>query len=255
MREIELASWKDIPRRVDNVVKSLEMIYSVKLHVDLEEVFLERIFPTEDFLENDKLALVFMKTVLENYDVPIIVVKRDEDYFILDGHHRSFIYKKLMIKSIKAYVLKFPEGKSYRDVFKHSIEDLRIKDISAIEDPILKAWQRILYIVEHYEAIYDIPFYLKKENVPLNDLVPTQSHVKEAQIDTIKEVLVPIVCIHAHDKYYILDGHARSLRAKQLGLESIEAMILVAEVSIDFGIVKTTENMHLHDLADVQIIP
>jgi hypothetical protein len=255
MREIELASWKDIPRRVDNVVKSLEMIYSVKLHVDLEEVFLERIFPTEDFLENDKLALVFMKTVLENYDVPIIVVKRDEDYFILDGHHRSFIYKKLMIKSIKAYVLKFPEGKSYRDVFKHSIEDLRIKDISAIEDPILKAWQRILYILEHYEAIYDIPFYLKRENAPLNNLVPTQSHVKKAQIDTIKEVLVPIVCIHAHDKYYILDGHARSLRAKQLGLESIEAMILLAKANIDFGIVKTTEDMHLHDLTDVQIIP
>jgi IMP dehydrogenase len=255
MREIELASWKDILRRVGNVVKSLEMIYSVKLYVDLEEVSLEQVYPTEDFLENDKLALVFMKTVLENYDVPIIVVKKKEDYFILDGHHRSFVYKKLMIKSIRAYVLKFPEGKSYRDIFKHSIEDLRIKDISTIEDPILKAWQRILYILEHYEAIYDLPFYLKKENIALNDLVPTQSHVKKAQIDTIKEILVPIVCIHVHDKYYILDGHARSLRAEQLGLESIEAMILLAKANIDFGIIKTTEDMHLHDLADVQIIP
>jgi hypothetical protein len=254
MREIELASWEGISGRVDNVVKSLEIIYSVKLHVDLEVVSLEHIYPTEDFLENDKLALVFMKIVKENYDVPIIVVKRGEDYFILDGHHRSFIYKKLMIKSIGAYVLKFPEGTSYRDIFKHPIEDLRIKDVSIVEDPVLKAWQRILYIVEHYEAIYNVPFYLRKENVPLNDLVPTQSHVEKAQIDTIKEVLVPIVCIHARGKYYILDGHARSLRAKQLRLESIEVMVLLAKVNIDFGIVKTTEAMNLHSLEDIRIM-
>jgi ParB-like chromosome segregation protein Spo0J len=95
---------------------------------------------------------------------------------------------------------------------------------------------------------------LKKQNVALKDLVPTQSHVKKAQIDTIKEVLVPIVCIHSKSKYYILDGHARSLRAKQQGLESIEAMILLAKINIDFGIVKTTENMNLHDLEDIQIM-
>jgi len=253
MRHIELANWKDLPRRVDGIVKSLEIIYQVKLSVDLEEIPLERVYPTEDFLENDKLALVFRKIVEENYDVPITVVNSGQDYFVLDGHHRAFILKKLMRETMKAYVLRFPEGASYRDVSRQPLEDLRIKDISPIEDPILKAWQRILFIVEHYEAIYNIPFYLSKEEINLKDLVPTQPHVGKKQIETIKTVLVPIVCIRCGEKCYVLDGHARSLRAKELGLDSIEAMILLPRKKIDFGIVKTAQAMGLRQLEDIQI--
>ncbi|MDH5788083.1 MAG: hypothetical protein OEZ40_07325, partial [Candidatus Bathyarchaeota archaeon] len=212
MREIELANWKDLSNRVDGIVKSFETIYKVKLRVDLEEIPLERLYPTEDFLENDKLALVFKKIVKENYDVPITVVNSGEDYFVLDGHHRAFIRKKLMHRTIKAHVLSFPEGKTYREILRLPLEDLRIKDVSPIEDPILKAWQRILFVVEHYEAIYNVPFYLSKEHVNLKDLIPTQSHVGKTQIDSIKKLLVPIVCIRGGGKYYILDGHARSLR-------------------------------------------
>lgn len=74
MREIELASWKDLSRRVDSIVKSLAQIYEVKLRVDVEEILLEQTYPTEDFLENDKLALVLKKTVDEGYDVSITIV-------------------------------------------------------------------------------------------------------------------------------------------------------------------------------------
>lgn len=254
MREIELASWKDLSRRVDSIVKSLELIYEVKLRVDVEEIPLERVYPTEDFLENDKLALVFRKTVEENYDVPITVVSSGKDYFVLDGHHRAFIRKKLMYATIEAHVLRFPEGKTYRDVPRRPLEDLRIKDVSRIEDLILKAWQRILFVVEHYEAIYNMPFHLGREQVNLEDLVPTQSHVGRTQIAAIRQLLVPIVCIHEGEKYYILDGHARSLRARELGLDSIEAMILLPTVKISFGIVKTAEAMGLRRLQDVKIM-
>jgi hypothetical protein len=253
MRDIELANWKDLLKRVDSIVKSLEIIYRVKLRVHLEEIPLERIYPTEDFLENDKLALVFKKTVEENYDVPITVVNSSRDYFVLDGHHRAFILKKLMHKTMKANVLRFPQGASYRDVSKHPLEDLRIKDISPIEDPILKAWQRILFIVEHYEAIYNMPFYLSKERIDLKNLVPTQPHVGKKQIEAIKTVLVPIVCIRCGEKCYILDGHARSLRAKELGLDSVEAMVLLPKRAIDFGIVKTARDMNLKQLEDIEI--
>ena len=248
-----LATWEDISKRVDNLVKSLEIIYQVKFQVDFEEIPLERLYPTEDFLENDKIAQVFMKIVKENYDVPIIIVQKGEDYFILDGHHRSFIHKKLMDKTIKAYVLKFPPGASYREVPKTPLDDLRIKDISPIEDPILKAWQRTLYVLEHYEAIYHIPFYFRREQIDLKDLVPTQPHVGKTQIDAIKELLVPIVCVHDQGKYYILDGHARSLRAKQTGLNSIEAMVLVPKVQMCFGIVQTAADMNLWHIEDVKI--
>jgi ParB-like chromosome segregation protein Spo0J len=254
MREISLASWEDAPRRVNSIKRSLELIYGVKLEVDLEDISLDRLYPTEEFLENDKLALVFMKIVTEGYDVPIIAVKRDEDYFVLDGHHRSFIFKKFSEKTIKAYVLKFPKNTSYRTIEKRPLEELPIRAISTIDDIILKAWQRILGIMKHYEAIYHVSFNLKTEQVCLEDLVPTQPQVIKAQINSIKEPLVPIACIQYQGKYYILDGHARSLRAKQLGQESTKAIVLLPPVNIDFGIVKTAKETNLKTLEDIRIL-
>lgn len=254
MREIELADWKNVDRRVDSIVKSLEIIYETKIDREKREICLEHLFPTEDFLENDKLALVFMKIIREDYGVPIIVAERHDDYFILDGHHRAFVRKKLRHRTIKANVLRFPAGKPYREVDKNPLEGLRIKDVSPIEDPILKAWQRILFVVEHYEAIYHMPFYLKREYVLLQDIVPTQSLVARRQMEAIKKLLVPIVCIHEAGKCYILDGHARSLRARELGLDSIEAMIMLPAKEMNFGIVRTAAEMNLKRLEDIRII-
>jgi IMP dehydrogenase len=254
MREVELASWEDLQKRVDSIVRSLEIIYKTSLLVDLENIRFERLFPTEEFLENDKLALVLQKVVDENYDVPITVVSRDEEYFVLDGHHRAFIRKKLMFKTIEAYVVKFPEGARYREVPKRLLENLRIKEVGPVEDPILRTWQRILFVVEHYEAIYNVPFYLRKETVDLKNLVPTQPHVWKAQVDAIEKLLVPIVCIKDGNKYYILDGHARSIRAKELGLNSIAAMVLQSTEKLSFGIVRTAETMDLQGLEDIKVI-
>jgi len=102
-------------------------------------------------LENDKLALVFMKVMTEDYDVPIIGVKRDGDYFILDGHHRSFIARKLRRKSIGIYVIVFPSEKDYRAYSKEPLEGLRIRHVAPIRDPILTTWEQILTITKYYE--------------------------------------------------------------------------------------------------------
>jgi len=254
MREIELVSWKDVAKRVENIKKSLEDIYEVKLSVEFEKIPLNNLYPTEEFLEKDKLALIFMKVIMEGYNVPIVAVKHGEEYFILDGHHRSYISKKLMKETIRAYVLKFPRSKSYRARPKRPLKDLPIKDVAAIDDPILRTWGQILTLLKYYEALYSISFNLRKEKAPLMDLIPTQPQIRKEQIDLIKELLVPIVCIKHQGKFYILDGHARSLRAMQLGLESVQAIILFPEVEIDFGIIKAAREMNLENLGDIKIV-
>ena len=254
MRKIELASWKGVPRRLASLRKTLEIIYGVKLGIDFENVPIDRLHPTENFLEKDKLALVFMKVIADDYDVPIIAVERMENFFVLDGHHRSFILKKLMKKTVKACLLKFPKNKTYRTVAKRSLEDLPIKDVGVIDDPLMKTWGQILTILKYYEALYDISFYLRKERVRLKDLIPTQSQIRSERIDSIKELLVPIACVKYEGRFHILDGHARSLRAKQLGLESVQAIVLSPEVKIDFGIVKAVKEMNIRSLEDIQIV-
>ena len=253
MRKVELSRWEDVPRRIDSAKRSLEIIYCVKLEVGLMDVPLARLYPTEDFLENDKLALVFKEVVTRGYDVPIIAVEREDDCFVLDGHHRAFVSKKLCRDFIKANVLKFPQGTSYRDILKMNIEDLPMKEVSKISDPIVKAWERILLIMKHYEALYNIHFFLREKQVKLRELFPTQAQVMKKQIDAIREVLVPIVCVEHDGKYYVLDGHARSLRARQLGLESMSVMILSPNTPIDFGVVKTAREMDLNSLNDIEI--
>jgi len=248
-----LASLDDVHGRVDSVKRSLEIIYGVRLSADLEAVPVEKLFPTEDFLENDKLALVFMKVITEGYDVPIIVVKHGEDFFVLDGHHRSYISRKLLRKSVRAHVLTFPTGASYRDIVKRSLDDLPIKEVAEIDDMILRAWQRTLSILKHYEAIYGIPFFMSVERVFLKDLVATQTYVGRAQVEAIKKLLVPIVCVEYKERFYILDGHARAYKAKQMGLKWVKATILIPAAPLDFGIVKTANEMGLKNL-DIKIM-
>lgn len=253
MRTIELASLEDVPDRVDSVKCSLEIIYGVKLGVALEDVPIARLFPTEDFLENDKLALVLMKVVTEGYSVPIIAVRRGENVFVLDGHHRSYVSRKLLRKSIKANVLSFPDGACYRDVVKRSLDDLPIKEVAEIDDTIVRAWQRTLSILKHYEAMYAIPFFMSVERVFLKDLVATQAYVGRTQVEAIKKLLVPIVCVEYRERFYILDGHARAYKAKQMGLNWIRATVLMPAAPIDFGIVKTAEELDLRNL-DLEVI-
>jgi uncharacterized ParB-like nuclease family protein len=254
MRRIELATSTDVPKRVESCKRSLEIIYNVKLEVVPATLRLDTLYPTEDFLENSKLAMVLRAVVRNNYAVPIITAETRGCYFVLDGHHRAYVFKKLRRETIKANVLRFPEGSCYRNVPKRLLDDLPIKQIETIDDPILKAWAGILTVMKHYEAMYDIPFYLEKEIVPLETLLPTQPQVLKSQINAIKTLLVPITCVRYEGEYYVLDGHARSLRAKELGLETIEAIVVCPHVRIDFGIIKTAKEMRLNSLKDVQII-
>ncbi len=254
MRKIELSTWESVPQKLESLKRSFEIIYEVRLETDSLDIELDRLYPTEDFLENDKLALVFLKVVTEGYDAPIIAVERGTDYFVLDGHHRSYIYRKLMKKTIKAEILRFPHGAKYRDVPRSSLEDLPIREVAPIDNLILQAWGRILKILKQYEALYHIPFYMKKKQVALKDLSPTQPEVLKTQIEAISRLLVPIACIEYDEKYYVLDGHARCLRAKQLALKSIQTIVLLPLMHVDFGIVKTAKEMKLESLQDVAVI-
>jgi len=108
--------------------------------------------------------------------------------------------------------------------------------------------------MKYYEALYNISIYLKKEEILLMDLVPTQSQISVKNINSITEIIVPILCVRYKEKFYVLDGHARSLRAVHLGLKSIPALVFYPNVNIEFGIVKTTKKMNLEKLESISIV-
>ena len=194
-----------------------------------------------------------MKMIEENYGVPIIAVERGDDYYVLDGHHRAYISSKIQKKNIRSLVMRFPRGTSYRDVPKSSLEDMNIREVAPLSGVILIAWARILKILKHYEALYHMHFYMRREKILLKDLSPTEPELLRSQIQAISKLLVPIVCVKHEDRYYVLDGHARCLRAKQLGLKSIEAILIFPQIPVHFGIVKTAKEMGLCRLEDIHV--
>ncbi len=157
-------------------------------------------------------------------------------------------------KTVRAYVLKFPENQSYRARPRFPLDDLQIRDVAAIDDPIVKTWEHMLTLLKYYERLYNVSFSLRRKKVSLQCLVPTQPQVLRRQIDSIKEIVVPIFCVEHRNRFFILDGHARSLHAKQLGSESVEAMLLSPQTKIDFGIVRTAKEMGLKCLEDIIIV-
>ncbi|MCX8171113.1 MAG: hypothetical protein N3E47_03965, partial [Candidatus Bathyarchaeota archaeon] len=146
-----------------------------------------------------------------------------------------------------------PEEVSYRAPPRRAIEKLPIIDPAPIDDPILKAWSQIITLLRYYETMYDVPFYIVIEKVPLEKLVPTQPQVSGRQVRAIERLLVPIVCVKYEEKYYILDGHARALRAKELGLKTIRAILLTPKKEVEYGIVKTVNRLGLKKIDDIKI--
>jgi len=254
MRKIELVSAESLPRRIEDIKKSLEGVYDVPLSVDFREINLGELHPTETFLEKDKLSLVFQKIMEEDYRVPIIAVEQGGQYFIIDGHHRSFIYKKLGKGTIKAFVISLPPV-SLRPRVASSLDEIPIKGVGEIDDTILATWGQILILLKYYEAVYSTLFTMKREMVRLDSLVPTQPLIEGARLDSIREILVPVVGLKHNEQVYILDGHVRALFAKRKGKQSIQAIILEPSKPIVYGVVKAAEKMELKSLDDIKILP
>jgi len=253
LRKIELTTLEDLPIKIESIKSSLERIYGVKLGLEFKTLPVKSLCPTEDFLEKDKLAVILMKIIDEGYNVPIITVRKGGEYYIVDGHHRAYILTKMMREMVESYILRFPEEVSYRAPPKREMEALPMIEPAPIDDPILKAWSQIITLLKYYEAIYNLPFYMVVENVPLDKLVPTQPQVSIEQIKAIERLLVPIVCIKHDGKYYILDGHARALKARGLGLKTIRAILLTPKKDIEYGIVKTIDKFGLKGIDDIRV--
>jgi len=52
VREIKLLGWQDFPDHLENIKKSLEIVYETNIQVDSEEIAFNQLYPTEEFLEN-----------------------------------------------------------------------------------------------------------------------------------------------------------------------------------------------------------
>jgi len=128
--QIERAS----PEKVEKLKRTLEKIHGVRISVERGKVKIDRLIPTQTKVYADELN-GRIHELRRGLAEPIVVIKKDNRLYLIDGHHRAVAALKIGVKVLDAYILKVPESVELgieKLVRKKGIKSL--KDVEVIED-------------------------------------------------------------------------------------------------------------------------
>jgi IMP dehydrogenase len=100
---------------------------------------------------------------------------------------------------------------------------------------------------------------LKREVVPIDQLVPTQSRIYEDELEgriyeIRKGLAEPLIVIRRPGKLILVDGHHRAIAAKKLGIRTLDAYVIEVNENIELGLERTAKAMNLRTLDDIQVL-
>lgn len=119
--------------------------------------------------------------------------------------------------------------------------------------------QKVWTLKKTLEAIHNIHVDVMRDNVHINELIPTQTKVYADELDgriyELKKGLAePIVVIKKPNKLILVDGHHRVIAAKKLGIDSMDAYIIILGNEVDLGLERTASTSGLHTISDIKIL-
>lgn len=109
------------------------------------------------------------------------------------------------------------------------------------------------------ENIHDVTLSEERRMVRLRELVPTQTKIYADELEGRKYELErglaePIMVVDNAGTLYLADGHHRVLAADRLGIEQMEAFVIVVDDPIDLGLKRTAEAEQLSSIDDIEIL-
>ena len=109
------------------------------------------------------------------------------------------------------------------------------------------------------ESIHGVDATQDRRTVELSALVPTQSKVYadelEGRVYELERGLAePLVVIDTAAVLLLADGHHRVLAADRLGIEEMDAYLIVIDEPIETGIERTAREQGLESIVDIEIV-
>ena len=109
------------------------------------------------------------------------------------------------------------------------------------------------------EQIHGITLEEERRDVTLDALIPTQARVYADELEGRKYELKrglaePLVVIDNDGTLYLADGHHRVMAAERLGIDEMDAYVIVIDQPIELGIAQTAREEGLDGLDDVEIV-
>ncbi len=122
------------PSKVRKLKETIEKVHNTEVKTYNGKVHIDRLIPTQTKIFADELRGRIYE-IKRGLAEPIVVINKENNYFLVDGHHRVVAAKKLGIEELDAYILEVPAGVELgmeKLVKKKGIRS--IKDIEVIED-------------------------------------------------------------------------------------------------------------------------
>jgi IMP dehydrogenase len=119
---------------------------------------------------------------------------------------------------------------------------------------------KVLSVKTFLEQQNGIHFKVVNEDVPLNELLPTQKEVFMDELvgrsyEIKRGLNEPLIVVRRRTGYLVVDGHHRVMAAKRMGYSMFNAVVLDPDDrDVTLGLERTAERWGLHSLADVKII-
>jgi IMP dehydrogenase len=119
--------------------------------------------------------------------------------------------------------------------------------------------EKVGKLMRTLENIHDVEIDERRESVALADLVPTQARVyadelEGRQYELERGLAEPLVVIENGDVLLLADGHHRVAAANQLGVERMDAYVIVVDGSVELGMHRTAEKEGLSEIDDIEIV-
>lgn len=114
-------------------------------------------------------------------------------------------------------------------------------------------------LVKTLENIHGVTAREERRDVELENLTPTQGKVYADELEGRRYELEnglaePLVVIDTPDHLLLADGHHRSKAAKQLGIEKMDAYIIVIDEPVQLGMAETAKKENLSSVDDINAV-
>lgn len=119
--------------------------------------------------------------------------------------------------------------------------------------------EKVGKLMRTLEQIHGISVTQEKGTVELADLIPTQARVyadelEGRQYELERGLAEPLVVIDSNGTFLLADGHHRVMAAHRLGIESMDAYIIVVDEDVELGMQRTAEKEGLASIEDISVV-
>ncbi len=119
--------------------------------------------------------------------------------------------------------------------------------------------EKVGKLIRTLEQIHEMELRQERRTVPIDELTPTQGRVYADELEGRRYELEhglaePLVVIDNGGRLLLADGHHRVLAADRLGIDEMDAYVIVIDEAIDLGMAKTAEKEGLSVIDDIDVV-